>query len=93
MASDLHMSCMAYSTQNCNTYNKTIFEINSKKRVGHDFTAECMPRTPSEGLKITGSGVTEKYLDLDGKQLSCDSDIDTMLGQFPSSVSYFSFSI
>lgn len=48
---------------------------------------------PSEGWKITGSGVTQKYLDLEGKQLSCDSDTDIMLDHFSSSVSYFSFSI
>lgn len=49
--------------------------------------------SPSEGLKITGSGVTQKDLALEGKQLSCDFDTDIMLGHFPSSVSYFSFSI
>lgn len=48
--------------------------------------------SPREGLKITGPGVTQKYLALEGKQLSCDFDMDIVLGHLPSSVSYFSFS-
>lgn len=48
---------------------------------------------PSEGRKITGSGVIQKYLDLEGKQLGCDSDTDIVLDHFSLSVSYFSFSI
>lgn len=49
--------------------------------------------SPSEGLKVTGSGVTQKYPALEGKQLSCDFDTDLVLGHLPSRVSYFSFSI
>lgn len=57
------------------------------------FQQSACLESPSEGLKITGSGVTQKYLDLEGKRLSCDCDMDIVLEHFSSSVSYFSFSI